>query len=198
MMRGWNSPVYAFFWPVSRIEDNSSCHCHVFECYAAVCKGKGHDPRLVRCYLDTTNHTSTKNLQWHAEICWGEETIQKGCDVKNLAVAKEEVAKVRKSQSDGSITTMFSRMEGKGKVTYSHCQHTSAETRYVILSLTLALLLILLQHWTCLMGVWKYVAIQHRKWSGVPVPHEDWPARLPHPLYWHSCTRREMCIWEHS
>jgi len=69
-----------------------------------------------------------KNLQWHAEICWGEETIQKVHDVKDLAVAKEEVAKVRKSQSDSSITAMFSWVEGKGKVMYSYHQHISTKT----------------------------------------------------------------------
>jgi len=89
--------------------------------------------------------TSMKNLQWHTEICWGEKTIQKAHDVKDLAVAKEVVAKVRKSQSDGSITAMFLWVKGKEKVTYSH-QHTSTETWYVLLSLTPALLLILPQH----------------------------------------------------
>ena len=47
MMWGWNSPVYTFFWPVPRIEENSSCYCHVFKCYTAVCKGKGHSMVLI-------------------------------------------------------------------------------------------------------------------------------------------------------
>ncbi len=128
-MKGWNSPVYAFFQPVPKIEEISSCRCHVFECYAAVCKGRGHEPRLVRRYLDTADCTSTKNLQRHAEFCWGGETIQRAREVKDLAIAKEEVANARRLQSDGSITAMFSRTGGKGKITYSHRQHTHTETR---------------------------------------------------------------------
>jgi len=29
-----------------------SCHCHVFECYSAICKRKGHDPQLCNRLLD--------------------------------------------------------------------------------------------------------------------------------------------------
>jgi len=135
-MRGWNSPVYAFFWPIPRIEEIGSCHCHVFECYSAICKGKGHEPWLVRHYLDTGDHALTKNLQQHAEVCWGEETVQKAHNIKDLGVAKEEVAQARRVQSDGSITAMFLQIEGKGKVMCSHHQHTAAETWYAFLATT--------------------------------------------------------------
>lgn len=131
MIKRWNSPVYAFFHPIPKIEKVSGRRCHVFECYAAFCKGKGREPRIVRRYLDTTDSTSTKNLQRHAEGCWGEETIQKARDVKDLGIAKEEVSKARKVEANGSMTAMFSRVEEKGKVTYSHRQHTTAETRYI-------------------------------------------------------------------
>jgi hypothetical protein len=82
--------------------------------------------------MDTADRTSTKNLQRHAECCWGGETIQKAREVKDLATAKEEVMNARRLQSDGSITAMFSRAEGKGKITYSHRQHTHTETRYFL------------------------------------------------------------------
>jgi len=80
----------------------------VFECTAAVCRGKGHKPQIVRCYLDTADHTSTGNLRKHAKICWGEEMIQKGDDSKDLCIAREEVMKACKLKSDGSITAIFS------------------------------------------------------------------------------------------
>lgn len=35
---------------------------------------------------------------------------------------------------DGTITASFAR-KGKGKVTYSHCQHMRAETRYEVVEL---------------------------------------------------------------
>jgi len=51
--------------------------------------------------------------------------------VKEAAAAKD-IASARDAlkgavQRDGSITAIFERT-GKGKVTYSHCQHTNAET----------------------------------------------------------------------
>ena len=42
--------------------------------------------------------------------------------------------KAHKLKSDGSITAMFSRIEGKGTVTYSHCQHTPEETQQAIVN----------------------------------------------------------------
>jgi len=82
----------------------------------------------VRDYLDTADCTLTENLQKHSKICWGEETIQKDDDSKELRIAREEVMKARKLKSDGSITAMVLRIEGKGTVTCSHHQHTPKKT----------------------------------------------------------------------
>lgn len=81
---------------------------------------------MVRRYLDTSDSKSTGNLRKHAKICWGAETVAAADETRNVDSAREALKKVK----DGSITEAFERL-GKGKVTYSHRQHTSAQTRYV-------------------------------------------------------------------
>jgi len=49
----------------------------------------------------------------------------------DLDSTREGLDKAKKLQ-DGSITTAFER-KGKGKVTFSHHQHTKAQTRFVMI-----------------------------------------------------------------
>ena len=67
------------------------------------------------------------NLRKHAKGCWGEETVASVCDGRNAAETREALKGVK----DGSIAAVF-EWTGKGKVTYSHRQHTKTETRYVL------------------------------------------------------------------
>jgi hypothetical protein len=96
----------------------------VFECAATNCKGR--TGRDVRRFLDTSDAKSTGNMRKHAKICWGAETVAAADATKSLVGAREVLAKAK--LKDGSITAEFVRI-GKGKVTYSHRQHTKTEAR---------------------------------------------------------------------
>lgn len=97
---------------------------HAFECAAGKCRGK--NGRDVRRYLDTGDAKSTSSLRRHAKNCWGEEAVQAADNTEDLASARVILTKTK--LRDGSITAEFERI-GKGKVTYSHRQHTSTESR---------------------------------------------------------------------
>ena len=84
---------------------------------------------MVRRYLDTGDAKSTSNLRKHARLCWGVETVAEADDTKNYGAASEII----KLQRDGSITEAFER-KGKGKVTCSHRQHTTTQSRCVHVS----------------------------------------------------------------
>ena len=71
---------------------------------------------------------STSNLHKHAKICWGEEPVAAADATKDVHAAREALGKYK----DSSITAAFQRV-AKGKVTYSHRQHSTAEARYFIL-----------------------------------------------------------------
>ena len=86
-------------------------------------KGNG---RIVRRYLDTGDAKSTGNLRKHAKICWGEDAVAAADDTKNVQAAREALGKMRSMNS--SITNAFEQV-AKGKVTYSHTQHTTTEAR---------------------------------------------------------------------
>jgi hypothetical protein len=82
---------------------------------------------MVRRYLDTSDAKwpkSTGNLRKHAKVCWGEEAVAAADQTRNVDAAREALRKIK----DGSITEAFQRV-GKGKVTYSHHQHTTTESR---------------------------------------------------------------------
>ena len=80
---------------------------------------------MVRRYLDTGDAKSTSNLRKHARICWG---------VERVAAADYGAAfDLLKLHKDGSITEAFER-KGKGKVTYSHRQDTTTQSRCVNVS----------------------------------------------------------------
>ena len=124
MMKEWNSPVYSFFTPVPDIEYINKQHCHLFGCLAKGCKHK------VWQYLDISDKVSTGNMRKHVRSCWGEDILKTICKAKTLTAACNGV----KNYTDkGSITATF-KQKGKGKPTYSHKQHTQAETKYVAIS----------------------------------------------------------------
>jgi hypothetical protein len=126
LIEDWTSPIYAFFGPIPDITYNTEGRrAHEFRCSAGVCKGKGTNKRIVRRYLDTLDRTSSSNLKRHAILCWGGDMVSKALDAK---VDIESARKTLGALQDGSITAAFER-KGKGKVSYSHRQHTKAETR---------------------------------------------------------------------
>jgi hypothetical protein len=96
--------------------------------------------RHVRRYLDTADGKSTSNLRRHAKICWGEEAIA-GADAAKSHGAAHEIVEKSLGMPDGSITAMFERVKGKGKVTYSHKQHTRTESRYALIDLPIHMLI---------------------------------------------------------
>ncbi|KAG2112269.1 uncharacterized protein F5147DRAFT_744555 [Suillus discolor] len=105
LMRDWTSPIYAFFKPIPAIEYHDKRRCHVFKCAAHGCKHK------------------------HVKSCWGEPALQSAMASGNTEAACE--GPIKSLLETGSIRTSFTQ-KGKGKVTYSHRQHTCAETRYVV------------------------------------------------------------------
>ena len=96
---------------------------HVFECAAGKCRGK--HGRDVCQFLDTGDAKSTSGLGRHAKNCWGDEAVAAADSTQDLESARVVLAKTK--LCDGSITAEFECI-GKGKVTYSHHQHTSTES----------------------------------------------------------------------
>lgn len=127
----WVSPIYAFFQPTPSIETVDGRRVHEFECSASYCKGRGKNPRIVRRYLDTSDRNSTGNLRKHAQMCWGDGILSGADACGDRNSARKGLDKAKKLQ-DGSITTSFER-EGKGKLTFSHRQHTKVQTRFVMI-----------------------------------------------------------------
>jgi hypothetical protein len=126
LMKQWNTSIYAFFKPIPIIDHIDGQHAHIFECNAKTCIGKGKNGRQVRRYLNMADATFTSNLRWHTKICWGQETVEAAGSTNNIS---EACAVLRNSiLKDGSITAAFEGV-GKGKVTFSHRQHTKAESR---------------------------------------------------------------------
>ena len=72
---------------------------------------------------------STGNMRKHAKVCWGDEVLKAADDAKNAEEVRTKI--VASVLRNGSITASFER-KGKGRVTYSHRQHTKSETRWVI------------------------------------------------------------------
>ncbi|KAG2029152.1 hypothetical protein BDR03DRAFT_936878 [Suillus americanus] len=107
-MNDWNSPVYVFFDPVPQIIKIDGRRAHDFKCQAMRCKTK------VRWYLDKGDAHSTGNMQKHVRSCWGDEVLKAADQAKNTNEVRQKIV--------GNFL-------GKGKVTYSHHQHTRVETR---------------------------------------------------------------------
>jgi len=80
--------------------------------------------------IHLTDRNSTGNLRKHARLCWGEEILCGADACGDLDSTRKGLDKAKKLQ-DGSITTAFER-KGKGKVTFSHRQHTKTQTRLVM------------------------------------------------------------------
>jgi hypothetical protein len=87
-----------------------------------------HKSRSVRRFLDTGDAKSTGNMRKHARKCWGDDIVT---SADNAANANDVRRTTIKGYLDPqSITAAFDR-KGKGKVMYSHRQHTKTESRYV-------------------------------------------------------------------
>ena len=117
-MNDWTSPIYAFFHPVPIVGNQAGRRYHEFRCFAKSCR------KTVHRYLDTKDAASTSNMHKHAKTCWGIETIKAAMETPNVTEARDILSK----HKDGSIAAAF-QVKGKGKVTYSHRQHTRTETR---------------------------------------------------------------------
>ncbi|KAI6107638.1 hypothetical protein EDD16DRAFT_1488628 [Pisolithus croceorrhizus] len=115
----WSSPIYAFFAQEPTIEYVEGQHMHVFWCMAKGCK-KG-----VQWFLDKSDAQLTGNMHKHVRGCWGEDIFHQATQTKNATVAHEAVQNYVKN---GSIKVT---LDCKGKVGYSHRQHTKIETRYL-------------------------------------------------------------------
>jgi hypothetical protein len=85
-----------------------------------------HKSRGVRRYLDKGDAKSTSNMRKHAKKCWGEEVLASADKAKNANEVRATT--VKGFLNPQSITAVFKR-KGKGKVTYSHRQHTKTEAR---------------------------------------------------------------------
>ncbi|KAA1479015.1 hypothetical protein DENSPDRAFT_753489, partial [Dentipellis sp. KUC8613] len=120
MRTKWTSAIYAFFDPTPTVEYRKGRRYHTFRCLA-----KGCSKSVSRC-LKTGDATSTGNMRKHARHCWGDEIIDAADQAANISVVREKI--VKPFLRDGSITAAFKRSK-KGKVTYSHRQHTKAETK---------------------------------------------------------------------
>ncbi|KIK33082.1 hypothetical protein CY34DRAFT_36909, partial [Suillus luteus UH-Slu-Lm8-n1] len=120
VMKDWNSPVYAFFDPTPQIVEIDGRRAHDFKCQAKRCKTK------VRRYLDKGDARSTGNMWKHVRSCWGDEVLKAADEAKDANEVQQQI--VGSFLRNGSITASFER-KSKGKVTYSHCQHTRVETR---------------------------------------------------------------------
>ncbi|KAH6911784.1 hypothetical protein BKA70DRAFT_1086222, partial [Coprinopsis sp. MPI-PUGE-AT-0042] len=118
------APIYAFSKPDPLIETVKGRECQVFKCAASHCKNTSPD---VRRYLDTKDANSTSNLRKHAKKCWGDEAVDQACLTASAADVRKSGI-LASGQWSQSIDVMFKRT-GKGKVSYSHRQHTSVETR---------------------------------------------------------------------
>jgi stalled ribosome alternative rescue factor ArfA len=123
LKKGWTSPVYAFFELIPSIEYVDGRRSHVFKCMGKGCKQR------VRRYLDKGDAKSTSNMAKHVKSCWGPEAYEAAQDAKSAAAAREGV--IRNLLRSGTITSSFER-KSKGKVSYSHRQHTKTETKYVL------------------------------------------------------------------
>jgi hypothetical protein len=128
LQKDWRSPIYAFFNAEVKISYDNGRKVHEFTCSARHCKGRGQHPRTVRRYLDTKDKSSTSSLHTHAISCWGKKIVDDAAASSNIASARKAIGSAE--LKDGEITAVFERT-GKGKISYSHRQHTREETRLV-------------------------------------------------------------------
>ncbi|KAG1763906.1 hypothetical protein EV702DRAFT_951416, partial [Suillus placidus] len=120
LMKDWISLVYTFFNPKPHIVIIEGRRAHEFQCFGKSCKA------TICRYLDKKDAQSTGNMQKHVRACWGEDILMAADNAKDANEACTKI--VGGFLRNRSITASFER-KGKGQVTYSHCQHTCAETR---------------------------------------------------------------------
>ncbi|KXN92375.1 hypothetical protein AN958_08094 [Leucoagaricus sp. SymC.cos] len=123
LSKDWKSPVYAFYEPILDITYINGCHVHEFKCTEKPCNFKSH------WYLDSKSKASTGNMIKHVRTCWGDNTWNAASQCHGVKEACEEV--VKPLTMNGSITVNF-KCTGKGKITYSHCQHMKTETKLLM------------------------------------------------------------------
>ena len=80
--------------------------------------------------MDKGDAKSTNNMRKHAKKCWGDEVVASVDKAKNAH--EVHVTTVKGALDPQSITAAFER-KGKGKVKYSHWQHTKTEARAEII-----------------------------------------------------------------
>lgn len=66
------------------------------------------------------------NLHKHVKVCWGADIVERADEAKDINSICAGLA-TAKNLTNGSIVALFER-KGKGKVTFSACQHTYKET----------------------------------------------------------------------
>ncbi|KAI0083812.1 hypothetical protein BDY19DRAFT_998288 [Irpex rosettiformis] len=117
----WTAVVYVFYKTGVTIVHVGGRHTLQFHCDGLGCKSS------VLHYLGMHDSTSTRNLRKHIQTCksWGEEA---------LAIAKRAGLRADKTHKcfkdivrSRSIKKAF-ECTGKGKVSYSLCQHTRSKT----------------------------------------------------------------------
>ncbi|KAH7926229.1 hypothetical protein BV22DRAFT_986403, partial [Leucogyrophana mollusca] len=123
LSKDWNSPIYAFFVPTPTVRYLKGRCYHEFHCMAKGCK------EGIRRYLDTKDAKSTSNMRKHVRTCWGEDVLNTVDEAKNATVARDTI--ITALLETGTITAAFER-KGKGKVTYSHRQHTKTEAKCIV------------------------------------------------------------------
>ena len=121
LMKEWMAPIYAFFEPMPVVEYVDIRRCHIFQCAASECK---HKLRGVCQFLDKGDAKSTSNMRKLAKKCWGDEVVDSVDKAKNAN--KVHATTVKGTLDLQSITAAFER---KGKVKYSHWQHTKTKAR---------------------------------------------------------------------
>ena len=115
-----------FFKPFPSVQYIHNHKAHVFECVATPCHCQS---CFIHQFLDTSNARSTSNLRHHAKMCWSDEAVQAADGTWNVTSARVAIQSL--DSVNGSITAAF-QWVGKGKVVYSHRQHTKTEARYVV------------------------------------------------------------------
>jgi len=119
-MNDWNLPIYAFFHPTPTIGYKEGHRYHEFHCFVSTCN------KSVHQFLDKKDAGSTSNLHKHTKICRGLDMVKAAMGAQNASEARQ----ILSESKDGSIAAAF-QIKGKGKVTYSHRQHTQTETKWV-------------------------------------------------------------------
>lgn len=141
-----------------RTREKGMALTYKFKCAATHCKHSS--GRIVRRYLDKSDKKSTSNLRRHARNCWGDEIVKNADACGSVNLARGALKNV--TLKDGSLTAVFERT-GKGKISYSHRQHTRIETRYVSSMLNLGLSHSILQRRNCQVGRSEHATIFHRR-----------------------------------